>query len=245
MRTRTVLGQTSSPQRQNEIPVLTFIFINPRTLGSVGFLADESHSKSSEPFDPKSSYCHLAFCVQVLDHFRAATVPNSKASKLRLKLAFVLSAKLRLPIRENPEALPFNESDSHCAHCVFSPTVEFGRARIDQQTISSPSILQWARSVAYCKRVMYVWEEVFCGVRKGTGVCMRGSVSAYTPGERSLGRVYENPDHRGIVLYQPIGALAHLQLGPPMRNKGIPQRQSRRIRISLRCGKARTRIFRF
>ena len=33
------------------------------------------------------------------------------------------------------------------------------------------------------------------------------------PGRRSGQRVSENPDHRRIVLNEPIGALAHLQLG--------------------------------
>ena len=50
-------------------------------------------------------------------------------------------------------------------------------------------------------------------------------------------------DHRGLVLNQPIGALAHLGLGRAYALQGDTPRPRRPIRISLRYGRTRTRIF--
>ncbi|HTF70546.1 MAG TPA: hypothetical protein VK638_48535 [Edaphobacter sp.] len=50
-------------------------------------------------------------------------------------------------------------------------------------------------------------------------------------------------DHRGLVLNQPIGALAHLGLGRAYVLQATSPRPRRPIRISLRYGRTRTRIF--
>jgi hypothetical protein len=43
-------------------------------------------------------------------------------------------------------------------------------------------------------------------------------------------------DHRGLVICDPVGALAHLQLGRAYALSVMTPRQDRPIRTSLRCG---------
>src|SRR6267143_3513837 len=52
-------------------------------------------------------------------------------------------------------------------------------------------------------------------------------------------------DHRGIVVSDPVGALAHVQLGRAYALSGIRPGRNPPIRTSLRSGKMRTRTFPF
>jgi hypothetical protein len=52
-------------------------------------------------------------------------------------------------------------------------------------------------------------------------------------------------NHRGIVVCDSIGALAHLQLAGPTHWREIRPGQDPPTRISLRSGKMRTRTFPF
>jgi len=60
-------------------------------------------------------------------------------------------------------------------------------------------------------------------------------------GAEAVGEFQKILDHRGIVLSDPIGALAHLQLGRAYALSGDRAKRNLAIRISLRSGKMQTR----
>ena len=64
-------------------------------------------------------------------------------------------------------------------------------------------------------------------------------------GAEAAGEFQKILDHRGIVVSDPIGALAHLQLGRAYALAGERPRQDPPIRISLPSGKTPTRTFPF